>query len=264
MASDNSSQASGVDTEAQRQRARRVGRDRGRAAAVAQIVDEDAPAPRGLAHGGEVALRLRLRHALGDRLGVGLGFVPIGARRDRHHDVQAPCRRRSSRSSQGRHIRAACAPHAPPRSRRSTRRPRRDRGRRSAGRAAPAVPPSIPRDGSPARSPAPARAGRRGCRGSASRPSRRRRGAAATARALPGMLGEEAFRRDARRAAHQAEHASLEVRQDPVGDVGVEFGEALLGHARLAPQDALRVGEPRDRRRRALRPAAPSRAPFRA
>ena len=72
--------------------------------------------------------------------------------------------------------------------------------------------------------------------------------------ARPGMLGEEALGAGAARAAHQAQHAAGHVRQNPVGDVGVEVREALFGDAGLLPQHALGMGE----RSRPARQRAPS------
>src|SRR5262245_9640064 len=70
-------------------RARGIGCDRRRATAVAEIVDEDASVPRTLRHGGDIALRIVLAHRLRNRSGECLGRVPIEARSDRHHDMQA-------------------------------------------------------------------------------------------------------------------------------------------------------------------------------
>jgi hypothetical protein len=46
-----------------------------------------------------------------------------------------------------------------------------------------------------------------------------------------GMLLEEALLLRSGRAAHQGQRAVDEVRQDPVGDLGVEIGQPLLGDA---------------------------------
>src|SRR5712691_5052594 len=72
----------------ERQRSGRVWRDRGGAAAVPEIVDEDAPAPRGLGHLGEVTLRIGLGHRFSDRLGKFFGLLPVGAGLDRKHDMK--------------------------------------------------------------------------------------------------------------------------------------------------------------------------------
>ena len=60
---------------------------------------------------------------------------------------------------------------------------------------------------------------------------------------FPDMLGVEAGFADPSRAAHQAEHPVRDMREDPVGNVCVEFGEPLLGYAVLGPQNAIRMGE---------------------
>ena len=44
-------------------------------------------------------------------------------------------------------------------------------------------------------------------------------------------------------AANEAQHAAGDVRQDPIGDVGVEIRQPLLGDAVLGPEDALGVRE---------------------
>src|SRR5207244_11700604 len=59
----------------------------------------------------------------------------------------------------------------------------------------------------------------------------------------PGMLRVKALMHCAGRTAHETERPSYEVRQDPIGDLDIEFGEALLGDALAFPQDAIRVGE---------------------
>src|SRR5262249_19663610 len=61
--------------------------------------------------------------------------------------------------------------------------------------------------------------------------------------AVPGMLGEEALLAHPRGRPQQAERTIDEVWKYPVGDLGVEFGEALLGDAGVRPQDALGMGE---------------------
>ena len=53
----------------------------------------------------------------------------------------------------------------------------------------------------------------------------------AVVQALPGMLGEEAFGAGAGRTAQQAERPAGHMRQNPVGDLGIELGEPLLGDA---------------------------------
>ena len=60
---------------------------------------------------------------------------------------------------------------------------------------------------------------------------------------LPGVLGIEARLGETRRTAHQAHHPALHMRQDPLGDAGIEFGKALLGDADGFPQDSLGVSE---------------------
>src|SRR5215469_5380943 len=57
------------------------------------------------------------------------------------------------------------------------------------------------------------------------------------------MLGEEALRARAGRAAQHAQRAVDNVRQNPIGDLGVEVGKALFGGAALGPEDALRMRE---------------------
>ncbi len=59
-------------------RARRVWRNRGRAASIAQIVDQDLALALGLGDGGDVALGAIRAHAVGQRLGERLNLLPFG------------------------------------------------------------------------------------------------------------------------------------------------------------------------------------------
>ena len=85
---DSRSQVTGADTGAPARERGRIGRDRGRFARVAEIVDEDAALAQRLGHLGEVELRVVGGHPGGDALGEELGRIPIGVR-DRHHHVDA-------------------------------------------------------------------------------------------------------------------------------------------------------------------------------
>ena len=70
------------------------------------------------------------------------------------------------------------------------------------------------------------------------------------------MLLEEALFGDAFGMAQEAERPADEVRQDPVGDLAVELGQALLGDALVGPQQAAGIGEPHRQLARRLRPAS--------
>src|SRR5262249_31139522 len=59
----------------------------------------------------------------------------------------------------------------------------------------------------------------------------------------PGMLRIEALMHGTGRTAHEAQRSPDDMRQDPVGDVYIEFRETLLGDALPLPQDTLRMGE---------------------
>ena len=61
---------------------------------------------------------------------------------------------------------------------------------------------------------------------------------------LPRMLGEKAFGSRARGAAQQAQRTAGDMREYPVGDVGVEVGQSLLGDSRLFPENSLGMGQP--------------------
>ena len=76
-------------------RARRIGGDRGHAALVAQIVDQDLARPLRLGDGRDIGLRTVGRHRVGDRLGERLDRGPVGLGLHRRHDMQALCRPRS-------------------------------------------------------------------------------------------------------------------------------------------------------------------------
>jgi hypothetical protein len=55
------------------------------------------------------------------------------------------------------------------------------------------------------------------------------------------MFGEKAFGCRARRAPQQAQWTAGDVRENPIGDVGVELGQALLGDSRFFPENSLRM-----------------------
>ena len=69
------------------------------------------------------------------------------------------------------------------------------------------------------------------------------RGAMKSDKPGPGMLLEEAALLGARGAAHQGERAVDDVRQEPVRDLDVELGEALLGDALFLPEHPVGMGE---------------------
>src|SRR5262245_51185245 len=222
----------------------RIGGDRGRATAVAEIVDENAPAPCTLRHRGDVTLRVVLAHRFRNRSGERLGGIPIEARGKWHHDVQALAARGFHEAVKPDLLEAL--PHLAR---------RRDDG----------VPGNIlartevedqpvgllqPLDGrSPRMDLDHARLHETDEAGEVV--DREHRLAIAgvdapdpLAEAMPGMLGEEALFADARRRAQQTERPADHMRQDPLGDIRIELREALLGDAGFLPEDALGMGEP--------------------
>jgi hypothetical protein len=58
---------------------------------------------------------------------------------------------------------------------------------------------------------------------------------------LPRMFGEKAFGSCARGATQQAQWTAGDVRENPIGDVGGELGQALLGDSRFFPENSLRM-----------------------
>src|SRR3546814_6554245 len=81
-------------------RARRIGQDRGRAALVAQPVDEDLALAFGLGHRRGEALGLRLGERAGEALGEALDRVPFGVGGQRHHHMHALAARKHRRSEE--------------------------------------------------------------------------------------------------------------------------------------------------------------------
>src|SRR5260370_23844534 len=57
------------------------------------------------------------------------------------------------------------------------------------------------------------------------------------------MFGEEAFFACPGWTAQQAQHPSCEVRQNPIGDIGIVVSQPLLGDARLRPKDSFGMRE---------------------
>src|SRR5215831_19486566 len=53
---------------------------------------------------------------------------------------------------------------------------------------------------------------------------------------MPAMLGEETLLAHPRRATDKAEHPPADVWEDPVGDFGIEVGQALLRYSRPRPE----------------------------
>ncbi len=68
------------------------------------------------------------------------------------------------------------------------------------------------------------------------------------AQSRPLVLLEKALLLHAAWTAHQAQGPVRDVRQDPVGDLGIEIGEALLGDSLIGPLQAAGVGELDQRR----------------
>jgi hypothetical protein len=55
------------------------------------------------------------------------------------------------------------------------------------------------------------------------------------------MLGKKALGSDARGERQQTQGTACDMRENPVGDVGVEFGQPLFSDSRLFPKNPFRV-----------------------
>ena len=245
-----------------RPRARRIGRDRGRLAAVAQIVDEDAVVARRLLDGRGVARRgcplpCSRRCARQKSLASSHGAGRIGSTTCRPLPPVVLTKLSSFRSLQPLAHLARRGDHVVP-----CRRRGRDRDRTPGG-----WPPRDARWSSRAvdlqhaglRQRDQAAADRR------SRSTCRRRARARACSCLSSMPAEACFWKkhcplDAVGAAHQRQHAAGDVRPHPVPDLLVIFRQHLLGDAGVLPIDPVGMGErhagDRDRLRflRAARP----------
>ena len=60
---------------------------------------------------------------------------------------------------------------------------------------------------------------------------------------LPRMLGEKALASCARGASQQTQRTAGDMGKNPVGDVGVEFGQPLFGDSLLFPKNPFRMGQ---------------------